>query len=74
MANITLDTTTANYQQLLTAQGLIADAVRPRLRMVKLLIDRGEQVKARRLIDRDPLLKRELRKAKAFQDFVGDLL
>ncbi len=74
MASITLDTTTANYQQLLTAQGLIADAVRPRLRMVKLLIDRGEHVKARRLIQRDPLLKNELRKARAFLDFVSELL
>lgn len=72
MANITLATTTANYQQLLTAQGLISDAIRPRLEMVKLLIDRGEHRKARRLIDRDPLLKRELRKARAFMDFVGD--
>ncbi len=71
MANITLDTTTANYQQLLTAQGLILDEIRPRLKMVKLLVDRGEHIKARRLIDRDPLLKRELKKARTFMDFVG---
>ena len=74
MADITVDTTLAAYQQLLTAQGLIADEIRPRLRMVKLLVDRSEHVKARRLIDRDPLLKRELKKARMFIDFVGDNL
>lgn len=78
MADLTLNTTSAQYQKLLTAQQAIAEEVRPRLRMVKLLMERGERGergerdKARRLIDRDLLLKRELRKAKAFRDFVGD--
>ena len=72
MGNITLNTATANYRKLLAAQADIASEIRPRLEMVKLLVGRGDHAMARRLIDRDPLLKRELRKAKAFRDFVGD--
>ena len=72
MAVLTLDTTAAGYRKLLTAQVDIETEIRPRLKVVKSLVDRGDHAKARRLIDRDPLLKRELRKAKAYQDFVGD--
>ena len=72
MADITLDTTTAGYRKLLAAQADIATEIRPRLKVVKSLVDRGDHAKARRLIKRDPLLEGELRKARAFRDFVGD--
>lgn len=72
MADITLDTTSVVYQQLLARQEQVADAIRPRLRIVKLLLDRGENTKARRLILRDPLLARELKKARTYMDFVGE--
>lgn len=70
MADVTIDTTSAQYQQLLAGLQTLRAELGPRLRMLKVLRDRGEDEKVRRLLQRDPLLRRTIKMAQGLVDFL----
>ncbi len=70
MADITLDTTSAQYQQLLNGLATLRTEIGPRVKMLKMLRDRGEDDKIRRLLQRDPLLRRTIKMSQGLVDFL----
>ncbi len=60
MPDIDIDTTDAQYQQLLSGLGTLRTVLAPRIRILHELWDQGERQKVRQWLQRDPLLRRTL--------------
>ena len=71
MSDLTLDTTSAQYQQRLRELQTLRSELAPRIKLLRTLHDRGDDVRVRWLLQRDALLRRTIGMAQGLVDFLG---
>lgn len=71
MSDLTLDTTSTQYQQRLSDLQTLRSELAPRIKLLRTLNDRGDDVKVRWLLRRDALLRNTISMARGLVDFLG---
>ncbi len=71
MSDLTLDTTSTQYQQRLSQLQTLSSELAPRIKLLRTLNDRGDDVKVRWLLQRDALLRNTIKMARGLADFLG---
>ncbi len=71
MPDLTLDTTSTQYQQRLSELQTLKSELAPRIKLLRTLNDRGDDVRVRWLLQRDALLRNTIKMARGLADFLG---
>lgn len=71
MSDLTLDTTSTRYQQRLSDLQTLRRELAPRIKLLRTLNDRGDDVRVRWLLQRDALLRNTISMARGLVDFLG---
>lgn len=71
MPDLTLDTTSTPYQKRLSELRTIRSELAPRIKLLRTLNDRGDDVRVRWLLQRDALLRNTIVMARGLVDFLG---
>ncbi len=71
MSDLTLNTTSTQYQQRLSELQTLRSELAPRIKLLRTLHDRGDDVRVRWLLQRDALLRRTIGMAQGLVDFLG---
>ena len=71
MSDLTLDTTSTQYQQRLSQLQTLSSELAPRIKLLRTLNDQGDDVKVRWLLQRDALLRNTIKMARGLADFLG---
>lgn len=61
MADLNIDTTSAQYQNLLNGLSTLRTVMGPRVNMLVKMLKKNEEVKVQQWLNRDPLLRRCIR-------------
>ncbi len=73
MADINIDTTSGQYQNLLSGLGTLRTVLAPRIALMKkMLKQEGGRAKVRNWLQRDPLLRRVIIMSQKLSDFINE--
>lgn len=70
MANLDIDTTSAQYQNLLNGLSTLRTVMGPRVKLLVTMLKKNEEVKVKQWLDRDPLLRRCIRFAQTLNRII----